>query len=430
MATDTSGPPTVAVPAGQPATALPATSHGALVSFIRSRPGWTRQQLLAATGLSRTTLFDRLDALFQHGYVFQDGSAPAGAGGRGPGRRSELLRWDTRGRVVLVLDLGQTHARICVTTVGGGSQRMRDVAIDIDTDAPGYLAQVTEIGDVLLRAGTDETLIGVALGIPGPVDPGTGVLGTSTTMPRWEGYPVSESLRERWGVPVVIENDARAFALGESSVIGGDRSVLAIKYATGIGAGIVDTGHVLEGSDGAAGDIGHVRISDDGPVCTCGRRGCLAAWASGHALIRRLAETGVRDLKDITERVAAGDPVVCAAVDDAAARLSRVLATVVAAVNPDNLVLGGSLGRLPRVVARIDALIREDVTERARRHLVVGAAHLGADGAVVGLTRKVVDLVYDPAVIDAAIAAGGAERHAGVAGPADPVRPGAEHAPA
>ncbi|WP_154794004.1 ROK family protein [Occultella kanbiaonis] len=412
MATD----PPVSPPAAPVPTltaTLPATSHGALVSFIRSRPGWTRQQLLSATGLSRTTLFDRLDGLFQHGYVYQDGSAPPGGGTRGPGRRSELLRWDTRGRVVLVLDLGQTHARICVTGVDGGIRRMRDVALDIDTDAQGYLEQVAKIGDVLLRAGGDETLIGVALGIPGPVDPGTGVLGTSTTMPRWDGYPVFQSLRERWGVPVVIENDARAFALGESSVIGADRSVLAIKYATGIGAGIVDTGHVLEGSDGAAGDIGHVRISDEGPMCTCGRRGCLAAWASGHALIRRLADTGVRDLKDITERVAAGDPVVCAAVDDAAARLSRVLATVVAAVNPDNLVLGGSLGRLPRVVARIDALIREDVTERARRHLVVGAAHLGADGAVVGLTRKVVDLVYDPAVIDAAIAARVAAARAG-----------------
>ncbi|WP_144016747.1 ROK family transcriptional regulator [Beutenbergia cavernae] len=383
--------------------AMPATSYGALVSFIRSRPGLTRHQLLAATGMSRTTLFERLEALFQHGYVYQDGSAPPGSGTRGPGRRSELLRWDTRGRVVLVLDLGQTHARLCVTGVDGRILRMRDVAVEIDTDAPAYLAELFRISHELVEAGEDETLIGVALGIPGPVDPATGILGTSTTMPRWERFPVLDSIRDHWQVPAVIENDARAFALGESSVIGADRTVLAVKYATGIGAGIVDAGHVLEGADGAAGDIGHVRITDDGPVCTCGRRGCLAAWASGHALLRRLADTGVRNLRDIVERVAAGDPAVCAAVDDATARLSRVLATVVAAANPDDLVLGGALGRIPRVVSRIDASIRQDVTERARHHLTVSAAHLGADGAVVGLSRKVVDLVYDPAVIDAAI---------------------------
>ena len=384
---------------------LPAASYGALVSFIRSRPGMTRQQLLAATGMSRTTLFERLEALFQYGYVYQDGSAPPGTRGHGPGRRSELLRWDTRGRVVLVLDLGQTHARLCVTGVDGRILRMRDVTVDIDTDAPSYLAEMFQVSRRLVEAGQAETLIGVALGIPGPVDPTTGVLGTSTTMPRWEAYPVLDAIRDHWQVPAVIENDARAFALGESSVIGADRTVLAVKYATGIGAGIVDAGHVLEGADGAAGDIGHVRITDDGPVCTCGRRGCLAAWASGHALIRRLADTGVRHLRDIVDRVAAGDPAVCDAVDDATRRLSRVLATVVAAANPDDLVLGGALGRIPRVVSRIDAAIREDVTERARHHLSVGAAHLGADGAVVGLTRKVVDLVYDPAAIDAAILA-------------------------
>ncbi len=354
--------------------------------------------------MSRTTLFERLEVLFQHGYVYQDGSAPRDEV-RGRGRRSELLRWDTRGRVVLVLDLGQTHARICVTTVDGQILRMRDLAVDIDTAAPDYLSAIYEVAGLLVRVGEDETLIGVALGIPGPVDPATGRLGTSTTMPQWQGYEVLQDLRDHWAVPAVIENDARALALGESSVIGAGQSVVAVKYATGIGAGIVDNGHLLEGADGAAGDIGHVRISDDGPLCTCGRHGCLAAWASGHALVRRLAGTGVRNLRDVVDRVAADDPAVVAAVDEATARLSRVLATVVAATNPDVLVLGGPLGRMPRVVASIDTRIREDVTERARHHLTISAAHLGADGATVGLARTIVNLVYDPAAIDAKIQA-------------------------
>lgn len=383
----------------------PATSYGALVDFIRSRPGWTRQQLLAATGMSRTTLFERLETLFELGYVYQDGSAPTGDGTRRPGRRSELLRWDTRGRRVLVFDLGQTHARICVTKVNGQILRMREITKDIDTDAHGYLNDVFAVASDLLAVGEAEQVIGVALGIPGPVNPVTGALGPSTTMPQWAGYPIQELIRERWGVPVVIENDARAFALGEAGMIGADKTILAIKYATGIGAGIVDVGHVLEGADGAAGDIGHVRITDDGPECTCGRNGCLAAWASGHALLERLRHTGVRNLTELAERAVAGDELVCEAIDEAASRLSRVLATVVAAINPDHLVLGGALGQLPRVVSRISDLIREDVTERARRTLVVSSAHLGADGAVFGLARKVVDVAYDPDTIDTAIQA-------------------------
>ncbi|WP_420111845.1 ROK family transcriptional regulator [Pseudactinotalea sp.] len=386
------------------APALPATSYGALLNFIRSRPGLTRAQLLATTGMSRTTLFERLEVLFRHGYVYQDGSAPAGSGERRPGRRSELLRWDTRDKVAIVLDLGQTHARICVTSVGGQPLRARELPADIHTDPTEYLATIFEIADVLLRAGRGETLIGVAVGIPAPINPVTGGLGATTAMMApWEGYPLLEALSARWQVPAVIENDARAFALGESSVLGPGRAVLAVKYATGIGAGIVDAGHVLAGADGAAGDIGHIRITDDGPVCTCGRHGCLASWASGQALIRRLEPRGVRTLWDIVDRVASDDPEVCTVVDEAVTRLSRVLSTVVAAANPDALVLGGVLGRMPRVVAKVEELIREDVAERARHRLRVSAAHLGPDGSVVGLTRKLVDLVYAPTAIDAAI---------------------------
>ncbi len=387
------------------AAATSPASHGALLQLIRARSGATRQQLLAATGMSRTTLFERLDGLFQHGLIYQAGLAPNGGSRSAPGRPSEILRWDDRGRVVLVLDLGQTHARICVTTVRGQVLRMRELAVSIDVDAETYLAQAHEIGRILLTAGTDETLVGVGVGIPGPVNSRTGVLGRSTTMPQWQHYPLLERERQHWNVDVVIDNDARAFAFGEASVAGPHDTLLAVKFATGIGAGLVSAGHLLEGSDGTAGDIGHVRLSVDGPPCTCGRHGCLAAWASGAALLRQLAPVGVHQLDDIVARVAAGDAEVVAAIDQAVERLAGVLAPVVAAVNPDTLVLGGKLGRLPRVVAGLDALIRDDVSERAREHLVVSVGRLGSDGAMVGLSQRVVDLAFAPGAIDAQIAA-------------------------
>jgi predicted NBD/HSP70 family sugar kinase len=382
-------------------------SHGALLHLIRARSGATRQQLLAETGMSRTTLFERLDGLFQRGLIYQAGVAPNGRSKSGPGRPSEILRWDDRGRVVLVLDLGQTHARICVTTVRGQVLRMRELATNIDVDAESYLARVHAIGQSLLDAGTDETLVGVGVGIPGPVNSRTGVLGRSTTMPQWQHYPLLERERHQWRVDVVIDNDARAFAFGEASVAPVHDTLLAVKFATGIGAGLVSAGHLVEGSDGTAGDIGHVRLSVDGPSCTCGRHGCLAAWASGAALLRDLAPAGVHQLDDIVARVAAGDDMVITAVDQAVVRLAGVLAPVIAAVNPDTLVLGGKLGRMPRVVSGLDALIREDVSERAREHLVLSVGRLGSDGAMVGLSRRVVDLAFAPEAIDAQIAAAG-----------------------
>lgn len=381
----------------------PTASPGALLQLLRQRGGVTRAQLLAATGMSRTTLFERLDGLFQHGLIYQAGPVTNGST---RGRPSEVLRWDDRGRVVLVLDLGQTHARVCVTDVRGQVLRMRELAATIDTDAENYLARVHEIGRALLAAGDGETLVGVGVGIPGPVNSRTGVLGRSTTMPQWQHYPLLDRERQFWGVDVVIDNDARAIAFGEASVAAPHETMLAVKFATGIGAGLVSAGHLVEGSDGAAGDIGHVRFSADGPQCTCGRHGCLAAWSSGAALVRQLAGAGVRSLDDLVTRVGAGDATVIAALDAATERLAAVLAPVVAAVNPDALVLVGKLGRLPRVVGRLETLIKADVSERAREHMVVSVGRLGADGAVVGLSQRVVDLAFAPAAVDAQLTAG------------------------
>lgn len=385
-------------------TTAPTASPGALLQLIRQRGGATRAQLLAATGMSRTTLFERLDGLFQHRLIYQAGQASNGAAVRG--RPSEVLRWDDRGRVVLVLDLGQTHARVCVSNVRGQVLRMQELTGTIDVDAEEYLRRVHEVGRRLLAAADDEPLVGVGVGIPGPVNSRTGVLGRSTTMPQWQHYPLLERERQFWGVDVVIDNDARAIAFGEASVAAPHDTVLAVKFATGIGAGLVSAGHLVEGSDGTAGDIGHVRFSADGPPCTCGRNGCLAAWSSGAALVRQLAGSGVHSLDDIVTRVTAGDSAVAGCLDEATERLAAVLAPVVAAVNPDALILVGKLGRLPRVVGRLETLIKADVSERAREHMVVSVGRLGADGAVVGLTQRVVDLAFAPAAIDAQLSAG------------------------
>lgn len=398
-------PPDVPTPATR-GQALSAASHGYLLDLFRSRSGWTRQQLLETTGVSRTTLYDRLDVLFQEGLVYSAGSVPPGEGtSPARGRRSELLRFDDRGKVVLVIDAGQVHVNVCVADVHGTILRMRSLRLAIDTDPAQYLQTVFATAGVLLDSETDETLVGVALGIPGPVDSVTGVLGRSTTMPQWQSFPIVETIRQHWPVPVVIENDAHAFALGEASAAGNVESIIAIKYSTGIGAGLVVGGKVLRGSDGAAGDIGHVTISAEGPTCTCGRDGCLAAYASGHALVRELAHTGVQTVHDIATLATAGDPATIDAVSEAARRLSSVLGAIVTAINPDVVVLGGVLGRLPFVVDEVDRQVREHVVDRATQRLRITSARLGDQGATAGLARQLVNVVYAPHTIDAAIAA-------------------------
>jgi predicted NBD/HSP70 family sugar kinase len=178
-----------------------------------------------------------------------------------------------------------------------------------------------------------------------------------------------------------------------------------VKLSMGIGGGIVVGGEVLRGAGGLAGDIGHVRVGPAaGPLCRCGRRGCLAAYASGRALLERFGGS----LGDLVAAARRADPPVVAALTGAADVLGTALATTVTTVNPHRLVLGGTLGPLPLVVERVRARIHDTVAERAWP--VVEAGELGPVATVTGLARLVVRAAFAPAAVDAAVAAGDSPR--------------------
>ncbi|RIQ32539.1 ROK family transcriptional regulator [Jiangella rhizosphaerae] len=372
-------------------------SPGRLLQLIRSRDDWTRQQLLTETGLSRMTLFERLDALFRAGLVYEAGSAgPTG------GRPAALIRFADQGRVVLVLDLDHHTGRIAVTDLTGRSLREHELPLDIAGPPDAVLATVCDVGAELLATGVGETLVGVGVAVPGPVSPVTGLLRPATVMPGWDGFPVAAVLGARWPVPVLLENDARAHALGEAAERPGATPLLAVKYAHGIGAGLVLDGALLSGFDGAAGDIGHIRMGTaggdaDAPVCRCGRTGCLAAYASGYALLRRRGVTPSSS-DDLAARLAGS-----ADLRDGARLLGRTLAGLVALVNPQTIVLGGALGRLPSVVDEVTAAVRADALDRLTGDLeiVPSTAH---HPAAVGMATLVTGHVYAPAAVDALVA--------------------------
>jgi predicted NBD/HSP70 family sugar kinase len=375
---------------GRPA-ATAGSSPGRLLQVIRSRDDWTRQQLLAETGLSRMTLFERLDPLFRAGLVHEAG--PAGPTG---GRPAALIRFADQGRVVLVLDLDHHTARVAVTDLAGRSLRERELPVDVAGPPESVLTTVCDAGAALLAAGAGETLVGVGVALPGPVSPVTGLLRPATVMPGWDGFPIAAAIAARWPVPVLLENDARAHALGEAADRPGTTPLVAVKYAHGIGAGVVLDGALLCGFDGAAGDIGHIRVAagDGAPVCRCGRTGCLAAFASGYALLRRRGVTPSSS-DDLAARLAAsGD------LRDGARLLGRTLAGLVALVNPQTIVLGGTLGRLPVVVDEVTAAVRADALERLTGDLEI-VASTARHPAAVGMAALVTGHVYAPAAVDA-----------------------------
>lgn len=380
-----------------PASLGGAASHGYLLGIIRAAGGLSRQQLLAATGMSRATLYERLDTLIRRGYVYE--AEPLEATG---GRRSRKIRFDDRGRVVLALALGQTHATVAVADTAGHPLRSVTVRHEISDPAPAVLGPLTHAGRKLFEGGTGETLVGVGVSLPAPADTRSGKVAHPTTIPNWHEDAVIDAIGSIWSGPLLVENDARAAALGERT--SDTETIVYVKVGTGIGCGIVVGGSILRGAHGASGDIGHILIAPDGPLCRCGRHGCLAAYSSGRAIADSLAPRTFTSLEDIREAANRRDPDVRQTLDAAADTLGHALAATVATVNPDRLVLGGQIGSIPEVVERVRKRVLADVVDRISDGLLIEAGRPDDTSAIRGLTAIVTAKVFDPELVDTSLA--------------------------
>lgn len=388
-----------------------AAGAGEILQLIRSGRATTRIQVLEATGLSRVTVAQRMDALVAAGIVRAAGDA--GATG---GRRSERFVFDPADSLVLVaaLELGEPvpdtsdGAELAIVDPHGTLLARMPLAVDLSAGPEVVMPQLLDGFDTLLSdAGIKPASVGgVALSVPGPVDPHDHRLSDPPVMPGWGAWPVVEAVRARFDVPVHLENDADATAYGEFTELGGGRDgrpepFVLVKVSRFLGAGLVIDGRTYRGTDGGAGDIGHVDVGGDA-VCRCGRRGCLAAEAGGTALLRRLGEAGsdvgsLAELRVLAER---GDALVTAELERAAGLIGRVLAVVVGVLNPADLVVAGELA-VPAMIAGIRAGVYAGAQPRATARLRIRAAALGPDAVLIGLARVAVDDRFSAGSVDA-----------------------------
>ncbi|HKU03448.1 MAG TPA: ROK family protein, partial [Arthrobacter sp.] len=311
---------------------------------------------------------------------------------------SRKIRFEDRGRVVLAITLGQTHGTVSIADTAGRQLRSTTQALDVSAPAESVLRPLILEGQALLAEGKNETLLGIGVSLPAPVEAGTGHVRHPTTLPGWADDSVVQAVHACWDLPLVVENDARAAGLGERR--SDTETVVYVKVGTGIGCGIVVEGSILRGAHGAAGDIGHIRMTPDGPLCRCGRRGCLAAYSSGRALGEKLGSRGLRNIADIRAAAAAGDPDVLGAVESAADVLGSALAATVTTLNPDRLVLGGDLGSLDLFAERVGERVLGDVVDRIGEGLVVETGHPEDQAACSGLATLVMRKIFAPAAVD------------------------------
>ena len=238
--------------------------------------------------------------------------------------------------------------------------------------------------------------IGVAFG--GPVDAGRGVTIEGIRAAGFESYPLAGLLEDRFGVPVTLENDARAAAYGEYrfGTGRGSHGMLYMQFGIGVGGGILLDGRLLRGAGMTAGEFGHMPVSATGPRCSCGKPGHLEAYVSELVLLRR-AQAELDDLTTAAsqtdnltiEEVFAEDaaPEVAAIAGEATQMIGMAIANLVTALSCDSVVLGGYAGRVGSAfIAAVRARVRQHALESALRRLIVSPAQLGADAALLGVT--------------------------------------------
>jgi predicted NBD/HSP70 family sugar kinase len=383
----------------------PGGSAGRILQLVRNGHATTRGDLAALTGLARSTIAQRVDALLAHRLL-----VPAGGSASTGGRPPTVLAFNSKAGVVLGGDLGATHSRVAVTDLAGEVlvQTTRDIAIAEGPEV--VLSWLEDTFDKLLdKSGyAIDAVRGVGVGLPGPVEFATGRAVTPPIMPGWDLYPVGERLADRFGVPALVDNDVNIMAVGEHWAHWRDEAFLMfIKIGTGIGCGIIADGHVHRGADGSAGDIGHIHVPDhDDIVCRCGNHGCLEAFAGGGAMATRLADKGLptRTSRDVVDQVRAGQPEAVQLIRKAGRTIGGVLATCVNVLNPAVIVIGGDVARAGEPLL---AGIRECVYRRspplATGRLRIVPSQLEDEAGIIGAAVMVIEKILSPAAVDATL---------------------------
>lgn len=382
----------------------------AALDLIRAGAAQTRPELVRQTGLGRTVVTQRVQHLLDVGVVEEAGLGPS-TGGRQP--RALRLRADAGH--VLVADVGATSLNVGVTDLTGRILEHDEEPADVADGPDAVLSRIETLFDAILAARvTAAPVVGVGVGLPGPVEFATGRPIAPPIMPGWDEYPVRPRLAARYGAPVWVDNDVNLMALGElrAGPARGEHDLVFVKIGTGIGAGLVSGGALHRGAQGCAGDVGHVAVTDAPEVvCRCGNVGCLEALAGGAAIARHghaaaiagrspflaaILEAGEPvDARAVAQAAEHGDAVALELLVEAGHIVGRTLASIVNLFNPSIVVIGGG------VASSGDALlaaIRQAIYSRslplATRHLRVVRSELGDSAALLGAAHMVVDELF------------------------------------
>lgn len=343
------------------------TAHGAV----------TQAELARVTGLAPATVSNIVRELTAAGLVETE---------PGSGRRGTTVRIARSAGLVAGVDFGHSHVAVALGDLAGGLLGEERRPLDPDHAYADGLAAAGELLDGLLAAeGSGARPRNIGMGLPAPIL--DDLVRSTAILPGWVGVNAREVASAHFGSPVHIENDANLGALAEhrQGVARGSGTSVFVKISSGVGAGLIVENKLFRGAGGTAGEIGHLTLDESGPVCRCGSRGCLEAYASVVSvqamMAGQLPDTGI---DGIVAAAREGNVSALRTLEDAGLHLGWGLAAVVNLLNPDLVVVGGEM-------ARAGDLLLGSVRIGLRRHALdtaastpVVASELGERASLVG----------------------------------------------
>lgn len=351
-----------------------------VVNLVRTGEADTRPEIGRLTGLGRGVVTQRVDAAIEMGFL-EDGEYGPSSGGRAP----RTLRFRADQGTIVVCALGALHIRVGLADLAGTVLAEAHRPWDIGRGPAETIEIAFGMLDELLAQDGNRQVWAVAVGVPGPVDFETGSPVAPPIMPGWNGFDVRRLFEQRFDAPVWVDNDVNLLALTERSHRRDDNvDLIYCKVGSGIGAGLVSHGRIHRGANGAAGDIGHVRVPDSDVLCRCGKIGCLEAVAGGWALVRdaetRLASGATSRLaaaESITPEIISvaaedGDALAISLIQASASVVGGSIATLVNVFNPGVIVIGGAVASAGEIyLAEVRQRVYELSLPLATRDLVI-----------------------------------------------------------
>ncbi len=388
------------------------SAEAKILKALRKRGRISRTEISNMMGWSKAKTSQEIRSLVEKGYLEE-----VGEGVSQGGRKPRLFRLNNGMGYVVGIDIGATSLELALAEVGGQILQRRAEAADVRQAPEKVLGRCTELIQEMLGAQevSSELIFGIGVGVPGPVDFARGVLVAPPLMPDWENFHIRDFFKESFPASfVVVDNDVNIMALGEQRAgdgVGVDHFIF-VKIGTGIGAGIVSNGKIHRGSDGCAGDIGHICVDKQGPVCRCGNTGCLEAMAAGPAIVEKAlqaarngsspllsqmleANGGTLRPEDVNAACREGDEAALEIILSSGQMVGDVLASLVNFFNPSHVFIGGGISNFGN---RLLVAIRRAVLQRslplATTHLSINFSRASSDAGIIGAVALALEYLF------------------------------------